>query len=350
MIEGLAAAIEEAGDRAIPELERALGDVLPEPTRLVRLITLKRGVHRVVVESRGAERSVVVKRLAPEKARRSELASVRWLPAAGLGRACPALLARAAEREGAFLWHVYEDLGDRALATDPPDWAQVEAVVRLIAMLHSRFVEHPLLTEARWAGGDMGFAFFTSNLSDARYALSALRARPCRPEREALRERLLARVDDLVATAPMRAEVFRLHAGPETLLHGDLWTTNAVVPAGARGPCLVDWDHAGVGPASYDVSTFLLRFPREHRASIFRSYVDALGARGWRPPGKPELDVLFETAELARYSNTLCWTALALADGEPEWAWDGLREVERWFEALGPMFPPAGEVAVGAPA
>src|SRR5256712_10003264 len=68
--------------------------------------------------------------------------------------------------------------------------------------------------------------------------------------------------------------------GPETLLHGDLWTTNTFVATTGDGLVarLIDWDHAAVGPASYDLSTFLYRFPRRERPWILEAYRR-------RPPG-----------------------------------------------------------------
>ena len=57
------------------------------------------------------------------------------------------------------------------------------------------------------------------------------------------------------------------HGGPELMLHGDLWTTNTFVQSTAEGPVarLIDWEHAAVGPASYDLSTFLYRFAAADR-------------------------------------------------------------------------------------
>lgn len=344
MIDGLAPALEAARERGIPELELALEEAVSGPAELVGLQTFKRGVHRLAVERGGAVSTVVVKRLRLDKARRNELASGRWLPAVGLAEASPALLGGCAERHGRFFWHVYEDVGDGALATDPPDPAQVAAVAQLVARLHSRFADHPMLTEARMVGGDLGIAYFAGNVSDALHGLRAVRARPCgRPDRAALLERLVERLEALEASLARRADAFRAHAGPETLLHGDLWTTNTFAAARARRTCLIDWDHAGAGPACYDLSTFLMRFPRAHRPWVLRLYRDALDGGGWRVPGARALNVLLETAELARYANHAGWTALALLDGDPDWAWEALAEVERWFDAFAPMLPDGAE-------
>src|SRR5439155_1285821 len=90
------------------------------------------------------------------------------------------------------------------------------------------------------------------------------------PEQAGVTERLLERLVGLRADAARRAQVFEQAGGPDTLLHGDLWTINAFVAptAGGLRAQLVDWDRVGVGPFSYDLSAFLLRFPPEARALI----------------------------------------------------------------------------------
>ena len=61
---------------------------------------------------------------------------------------------------------------------------------------------------------------------------------------------------------PERAQVLASVGGPDTLLHGDLWPTNAIVQTRGDGFSvrLIDWDEVGAGPGWYDVSTLLLRF------------------------------------------------------------------------------------------
>src|SRR5262249_18074365 len=151
--------------------------------------------------------------------------------------------------------------------------------------------------------------------SDAIAAVAALQ--PPRlspgPEQAALRERLLRRLRRLQAEGPEHERVLAA-GGPHTFLHGDLWTTNTFVQQveGAGHVRLIDWDHAGVGPAAYDLSTFLLRFPRERRAWVLECYRDAMGNAGWRMPGVRELNLLFETFEFGRCANRLIWPAIAL--------------------------------------
>ena len=61
---------------------------------------------------------------------------------------------------------------------------------------------------------------------------------------------------------PERAQALASVGGPETLLHGDLWPTNAIVRSRGDGFSvrLIDWDEAAAGPSWFDVSTLLLRF------------------------------------------------------------------------------------------
>src|SRR2546430_11660755 len=61
--------------------------------------------------------------------------------------------------------------------------------------------------------------------------------------------------------------------GPDTLLHGDLGPKNIFVALASDGPCarLVDWDHVGVGPAGYDVSTLLYQSSQRSDLGYCRS-------------------------------------------------------------------------------
>src|ERR1043166_8867641 len=149
------------------------------------------------------------------------------------------------------------------------------------------------------------------------------------PEHRAVCERLLERLSKLRAELPRRAEAMGELGGPETLLHGDLWAINVfVIPTGApvcqtEEPALsrsgqwharlIDWDHAAVGPATYDLSTFLLRFPVSERQEILNLYRGALSLVGWRLPSDQDLNALFETHEYARFANRIIWPAIALA-------------------------------------
>ena len=329
------------------ELCDALSDLvvdLREDGPPIELQRLKRRVYRLTIEDNGASRSFVLKRFDPWLARRNELVLRRWLPALGMEGRAPRLLTTAAERRGEWIWHVYEDLGDAALDATQPDPQQVAAVVEVIAELHTRASGHTLLPACRHFCGDLGAAFFAANLRDAIAVLEAVsppRVDPT-PEQGELRGRLLGRLYRLREELPRRVRDLEDHGGPETMLHGDLWTTNAIVAAtGAGGggeaaltARLIDWDHAAVGPVGYDLSTFLYRFAAPQRPWILDLYRRAVEPAGWRLPSAQALDRLFETAEYARYANRIIWPAAAVLEERAAWGFDQLAEVERWFDTF----------------
>jgi len=314
---------------------------------LIEQQRLKSRVYRLRFELNGRVRSLVVKRLDPDIAQRNQLVTNRWLPAIGLRESGPALLGTAAERSGQCVWHVYEDLGDWMLDANNPDPRHVKAAMELIAQIHTRFAEHPLLGECRLWGGDLGIHFYTSNVRDAIRGLEPLRPPDVElsSERLALRDRLLARMYQLLDEQPYRAQALAELGGPETLLHGDLWTTNTFVLPAAHGlqARLIDWDYAAVGLASYDLSTFLLRFPAPHRLWILDLYRESVGYLGWCLLSARELNLLFDTAECARFANRAIWPTIALLQDRTEWGFDALAAVEQWFERLEPVLPLAGE-------
>jgi len=153
-------------------------------------------------------------------------------------------------------------------------------------------------------------------------------------------DRLVARLLALLADAPRRAQVFVRAGGPDTLLHGDLWPINIFVSESAGGfqARFIDWDRMGIGPFSYDLSTFVFRFPPAEREGIVQCYINARAAREWRVPEPFELDVLLDTPERARYANRIIWPAQALVQNRAAWAFPELAEVERWFQALDSAF------------
>ena len=346
MIEGLGRALADCEQPAIPELEWAVAEAIGGPRRLARLTRLerlKRRVFRLEVAVGNEVRTLVIKRMEPQPARRNELAIRRWLPEAGLDGIAPALLGIGAQRSAGWVWHVYEDLGPWMLDPREPNRERVASAVRVIAGLHSRFASHPLLAECRLDGQDLGAAFFWSSVRDALYSLEALRPPQVAltDAEAALRDRLLQRHRRLLDEGPRRARALELWGGPETFLHGDLWTTNTFVEPTAQGPRVrfIDWDHAGIGPAAYDLSTFLLRFAPELRPWILDLYRGSLDGGGWRVPEAHELNLLFETAEYTRYANWAIWPAVALRKERASWGFDGLAEVDRWFESFRPVIP-----------
>jgi hypothetical protein len=332
------------GDRSLHALVELVREVVRAPATVeVHEERIKSGVYRLRCAMGGTTHSFVGKRLDPDIARRNELVTRRWLPAVGLGDSGPPLLAVAAERDASSVWHLYEDLGDCGLEAAQADSDCVALAVAVIARIHTRFARHALIPEVRLWGADLGIHFYVSSVRDAITSLEAVRARKrrLRVERLSLCDRLLDRLAKLLGEQALRAEGLARHGGPETLLHGDLWPMNVMVYSRGREMCtrLIDWDHAAVGPVSYDLSTLLSRFPGHNRTSILHLYEKEVGRAGWRLPSVAELNHLFETAELARIANRVIWPALAARDDSADWAFDELAEVERWFQQLTPVLP-----------
>jgi len=336
----------EAEQVSPPELTRVLETLFGEPGTsawLVERQELKPDVYRLQIEAGGEARSVIVKRLDPGCARRNQLVTERWLPAVDLGGRVPSLLGIAAESSGKAVWHVYEDLGNEILETTDPDPESLEEAVDLISQIHTRFAGHHLLAECRLYGDDFGAGFFGANVRDAIRSLEALgpQAVEMASKDAALRDRLLRRLFGLLDEAPSRVRLLAEFGAPETFLHGDLWTTNALIVPGHDGPeaRLIDWDHVGVGPISYDLSTFLARFPVADRHSVLDLYRRGVGHCGWRLPAVRVLNILFDTAEYARLANRIIWPALAALDGQASWAFQELALLEQWLEELRPVLP-----------
>jgi len=339
------------GERAVPpELECLFATIVDLQTHeVIGSERLQAGVYRLVVkDARGSRdgrraRSLIVKRLGPERALRNRLVLERWLPAVGLEAVAPRLLGVAAEPDGRRVWHVYGDLGDDSLAAEDPDPARVASAVEAIARLHLRFAGHGLLGECRLWGGDLGIHFFASSVRDAIYALESLRhpGAGLEGEHRALRDQLLDRLHGLLAEEADRCREMREWGGPETLLHGDLWRDNVRVVPTPAGPeaRLIDWDHAAVGPVAYDISTLLARFPLGERLWILERYQQCIAAAGWRLPPLEQLNSLFATAEQARIVNRLIWPAIAMRQADPEWGAEALTEVAGWLDGVQPVLP-----------
>ncbi|HEY1304746.1 MAG TPA: phosphotransferase [Vicinamibacterales bacterium] len=344
MIEGLDRLLDNSGQPGVTELRSLLEELLGGREAVGRLIeheTLQpRGLRMFRLRFGVSERivTVVVKRLRPAIGRRTELVARRWMPAVGLSDSGPPLLGSAAERGGNYVWHVYDDLGRHELDRCQDDRKRIGTAVELIASVHTRFAKHPLLGEVRMHGGDLGIRSYESNVNDAVYALDACRGDA---QHDRLRNRLLQRLYTLRQELARRAHMLDECGGPETLLHGDLWPINVFVIPNAAGfhGRLIDWDHVGVGPASYDLSTFLSRLPRQHRTWAMNAYREHTARAGWSLPSVPELNFLFETAEYARYANRVIWPAIALVHDHAAWGWEMLAEVDTWFEHLEPVLP-----------
>jgi len=304
----------------------------------MRLEQLKQEVYRLHLGGASGRR-LVLKRLKPAIAHADRLVAERWLPMLGLGDRCPRLLGAAAQRAGTWVWHTYEDLGQESLAHQREP-RRLAAAVDLLAELHTRAAGHALLPEVRGHAHDYGAHFFTTNLRDAIAALQALTSPPGNVPREfaAAREGLLHGLCALREDAPRRVGALEGAGGPETLLHGDLWPKNVFVTLAGDRPRarLIDWDHVGVGPFSYDVSTFLYQSSPQERPEILRRYRAGVERAGWRLPDDEELDLLFHTAECARYAHCIVWAAMALLNDGAQWAVSELLDWQRWLEALRP--------------
>ena len=332
---------QEPGAAELGELLHGmLGDALG-PERPLDVERLKAEVYRLRIGAAPGQ-TLVLKRLTPAIAHTDRLVAERWLPALGLGDCCPQLLGAAAQREGCWVWHVYEDLGHDTLAERRWPW-RLAAAVDLLAELHTRAAAYPLLPEVRWRARDLGAHFFTANLHDAIRALDALATLRREVPREfpAARARLLERLHGLLEEAPRRVQLLNEVGGPDTLLHGDLWPKNVFVATAGERPRarLIDWDHVGAGPFSYDLSTFLYRSAAEERLWILARYRAAVERAGWHLPGHDELNLLFHTAESARYAHCILFDAMAVLNDGAEWGIGELIDYARWLEALRPPLP-----------
>src|SRR5438477_11005306 len=165
MIEGLDDLLKDSGQPGLVELRQLLGEMFSKPAAVGQVLERRKlpsrrpRVYRLRFGFDGWVRSVVAKRMELDNARRNQLAIRRWLPAVGLGDNGPTLLGVAAERYGQWVWHVYDDFGDRVLETSQPDPENVRAAVDIVAQAHTRFAGHVLLAECRLLGSDFGISF-----------------------------------------------------------------------------------------------------------------------------------------------------------------------------------------------
>ena len=307
----------------------SLSDGGSDPVRVVSTTVLGAGVHRIEL-SRADRSSVVVKRLRSNRAQFERRVTDRWLPGAGLDGLGPPRLATVAEPDGAYVWHVYDDLGAHGLDRPDVDAGTVDLAMCRLADLHARFAGHLLLPEVRFAAGDLGVYFWTRSVRDALATVD--RMRPPRlapsPEDAAIRDGVLARLQTLRDDEPARVRLLEQSAGPETLVHGDLTRENVFVLEGAVR--LIDWDHVGVAPAAFDISTHVAHYPPARRPLVVDRYTAAMAERGFPFRDDVDWDLLVRTFEAGRLANQLIWLATAVLEGT-EKTFDRLVE---WGQAL----------------
>jgi len=318
-------------------------------------------VYRVSLETCGVIRTLVVKRFTSQCSRIERLAITNWLSGVGLAHVAPTLLGVAPEPSGGHVWHVYEDLGNSALDREqstqgalidkdrgflsplndglPHD--QIEILVRLISSVHERFLDHVLLDECQRHCVELGENFLNASVRDAIEALEVLltsKVDISHTKREAL-DNVYDRLIQLRKEVPWRCEILKCEGGSHTLLHGDFSVKNAFVmqaKAGLVGK-LIDWDHVGIGPASYDLSTFLMQLPIKDRIWTLDLYVQVRNQRCTNWPSYETWNLLFETNEYARLANSVIWPCRAAAEGQIAWALEELVNIGSWFDGMSPV-------------
>jgi Phosphotransferase enzyme family len=337
LADGFDSLLASSGEPALAELRAGLARLFGAEARVALDQRIKSRVYRVVVESAAARHSLIAKRMDSRTAEGNRLLVERWLPAVGLAEIGPPLLATWSDGEGRWLWQLYEDLGDNAIEGAAGDSGAARDVARAVAQLHGRFAGHPLLPECRLRLGDRGALFLEANARDALAVAERILAEQSpRAGRAELCERIAARMRAVIAELPERREALARCGGPETLLHGDLWTTNAFFLP--DGPRLIDWDRAGVGPAVYDLSTLLMRFAPDERRPILDAYRSELCLHGLDLEPGPELELAFDSAEQARVATRIVWPAVAIATHEhADWGWEELARTADWLETLAPV-------------
>lgn len=345
-----------------PELQESIRRILGVQSLEGRLVSEHRMQRRYVARSiwraNGTQRSIVAKRLTAARAAIEHLVLERWLPANDLRHVGPALLGVAREADGVHVWHVYEDLGDGMLDQEAsgdgaradrgflsplrrcPARGQIETVLRTIAAVHTKFEAHPRLPEYARASSALGAGYLETSVDAAIEALESIDAQGCALSEAQIHTRnvLLAKLGEVREEVAWRTQLLTESGGRDTLLHGDLGARNAFVfpaPQGEIGR-LIDWEHAGVGPISYDLSTLLMQLPFADRFWILELY-QSLRANTEKWPTLEEWDLLFETAELSRLATCVTWAVDAVSSGDTGWGFAELGKIASWFRSLGPV-------------
>lgn len=365
MIMSLNHVFTDKGNSDLLELRILIHQVLGGDSAKCRLINeqqlQKSYVFRLTWEINSAIRTIVAKRFHSDRSYVERLALKRWLVITNLSHLAPTLLGVAPERAGEYVWHVYEDLGNSSLDQEEtacgtqaakdrgflsplqasPGRDRIEVIIRLVCALHEKLQGHALLGECRHQSTDLGSHFLYASVSDAICALEFLDPAniALSQKQTEVRENLLDRLYKLRVQLPWRSSFLEKKGGPHTLLHGDLSVKNTFTAYTEHGLTgwLIDWDHVGVGPVSYDLSTFLMQIPINERLWTLDLYqqVRKEGNTCW--PTYEEWNLLFETNEYARLANSVIWPAITAAESQSEWAFNELAKIDGWFKDIKPV-------------
>lgn len=324
-------------------LSGPLGDLHGDGASDVRVVSasfLREGVYRLQLEGATCN-SVVVKRQRARHAQLEECVSERWLAAVGLRDVGPPRRAAIGEADGRHVWQVYDDLGPFGLDRPDVDATCVEAAMDGLAQLHAAFSGHPLLAEPRFAAGDLGTYFYVNSIHDAARCVAQLVPPVVRLSvaEQRVKDEVQHLLLHLMKDEPRRVRLLRDQAGPQTLVHGDLTRANVfVLPGDVHRLRLIDWDHVGVGPAGFDISTHVSYYPAHQRHIVLERYRQAMADRGFPFDDGLDWALLVETFEAGRLANQIIWIALSILEGG---AW-GFRRLAAWRDALAEVLPGSG--------
>ncbi len=324
-----------ASDQLITRLRPALAAGPDKAVKVVSDVQLRRGVHRL--ELAGAIRpSVVVKRIRNWKSRLELLLTDRWLPDARLDGLGPPRLAALAEPDGRYVWHVYEDMGPWGMDRPDADGGAIEAAMQRVADLHAGFARHAMLPEPRFAAGDLGAYFYSRSVRDAVRSVTQLGppALDLSADEWRIRDDALEHLHRLLDEEQERVQMIEHDAGPETLLHGDLTTANVfVLPTNGRQTVrLIDWDHTGIGPAAFDLSTHVSYYAPDQRRRVLDHYTGAMAERGFPFGEHVDWNHLLATFEAGRLANQIIWVAICILQRDG-WTFDDLASWSRSLAA-----------------
>ena len=306
------------------------------------VVPLRSSVYRVRHNETG--RTVIAKKLALRRAQTEQQALRRWLPFLGIQDIGCTLLAVTPDPSGSAIWHLYEDYGDWRLDAPHVGEQEYRTAAFSLGRLHREAANRSILAEVRLDGRDLSSSFYRTSVEDALRGIAELRcALPGNSPRTAVLDVLTQRMLKMQLEFPERADLLVRFGGPETFLHGDLNLDNVfATPSGVGCQVrFIDWDHAGSGPAVYDLSNFLGAVPPAKRNIVAQAYRSAFTGTAWLPESADLANRLFETAELARLANRVVWICSAALDGELNWGLEELDTVEGWFQQLKPLLEAA---------